>query len=57
MSAGVALAAVSTIGYLGFLFGPPVIGFIAEASSLRFSFTLIALLGLTTTFLTMRTKW
>ena len=57
MSAGVALAAVSTIGYLGFLFGPPVIGFIAEASSLRFSFTLIALLGLTTTFLTIRTKW
>jgi len=49
MSSGVALAAVSTIGYLGFLFGPPMIGFIAEATSLRVSFILIAILGLTTT--------
>jgi MFS family permease len=44
--AGVALAAVSTIGFLGFLMGPPLIGFIAEAVSLRGSFTLIACLGL-----------
>ncbi|QEC53139.1 putative MFS family arabinose efflux permease [Anseongella ginsenosidimutans] len=44
---GVALAAVSTIGYLGFLLGPPLIGFIAELSSLRISFLLIALMGLT----------
>lgn len=48
VASGVALAAVSTIGYLGFLFGPPVIGLIAEAFSLRWSFTLIALLGLST---------
>jgi MFS family permease len=45
MSPGVAIAAVSTIGYLGFLFGPPVIGFIAQATSLRISFSLIALMG------------
>ena len=57
VSPGVALAAVSTIGYLGFLMGPPLIGFIAEASSLRLSFTLIALLGLTTTLVASRTKW
>lgn len=44
---GVALAAVSTIGYLGFLLGPPLIGFIAELSNLRISFLLIALMGLT----------
>lgn len=44
---GVALAAVSTIGYLGFLLGPPLIGFIAELSNLRVSFLLIALMGLT----------
>jgi MFS family permease len=47
LSPGVALAAVSTIGYLGFLFGPPFIGFIAQASSLRLSLGLIALLGST----------
>jgi MFS family permease len=56
-SPGVALAAVSTIGFLGFLLGPPVIGFIAQASSLRWSFTLIALLGFGTTVLSSLMKW
>lgn len=45
MSPGVAIAAVSTIGFVGFLIGPPVIGFIAGAFSLRASFTLIAAMG------------
>ena len=45
MSPGVAIAAVSTIGYLGFLFGPPFIGFIAQRTSLRISFGLIAIMG------------
>lgn len=45
MSTSVALAAVSTIGFLGFLLGPPVIGFIAEAFSLRVSFAVVAALG------------
>ena len=45
MSPGVAIAAVSTIGYLGFLFGPPFIGFIAQVSSLRVSLGLIAVMG------------
>jgi MFS family permease len=45
MSPGVAIAAVSTVGYLGFLFGPPFIGFIAQATSLRISFGLIAIMG------------
>lgn len=51
VASGVALAAVSTIGYLGFLFGPPVIGLIAQAFSLRWSFALIAFLGLGVTLL------
>ena len=46
MSAGMALAAVSTIGFFGFLLGPPVIGFVAGATSLRVSFALIAAMGL-----------
>ncbi len=50
-SPGMALAAVSTISFLGFLVGPPVIGFIAEAASLRYSFAVIAVLGLCTTLL------
>jgi MFS family permease len=56
MAPGIALAAVSTIGYFGFLFGPPVIGFIAQAASLRWSLTLIACLGLCTTVLATRSK-
>jgi len=56
MLPGVALAAVSTVSFLGFLLGPPVIGFIAQASSLRWSFALIALLGLGTTLLAGKLK-
>lgn len=44
--AGVALASVATMGYLGFLAGPPVIGLIAEATSLRVSLALVAGLSL-----------
>jgi MFS family permease len=46
MSAGMALAAVSTIGFFGFLLGPPIIGFVAGATSLRVSFAFIAFMGL-----------
>ncbi|GAB2787164.1 MFS family permease [Hymenobacter luteus] len=45
VSPGVALAMVSSIGYLGFLLGPPLIGLVAEVSSLRVSFGLVAGLG------------
>jgi len=57
LSPGVALAAVSTIGYLGFLFGPPFIGFIAQVSSLRVSLGLIAILGIGITVISTRTKF
>ena len=57
MSAGVALAAVSSIGFLGFLIGPPLIGFIAEWLGLQWSFALIALLGFGTTLLARITKF
>jgi len=51
MSPQFALASISTIGFLGFLLGPPVIGFIAQLSSLRWSFAVIAALGFGTTLL------
>lgn len=44
-SPGIALTAVSSIGFLGFLLGPPLIGAIAGAFSLRISFLLIAVIG------------
>jgi MFS family permease len=38
---GAALAAVSTVGYVGFLAGPPLIGALADASSLRAALSLV----------------
>jgi MFS family permease len=46
VSPGMALAAVSSIGFLGFLIGPPLIGVIAGLFGLRISFSIIALIGL-----------
>jgi MFS family permease len=43
---GAALASISSLGYLGFLLVPPMIGYVAQASSLRVSFAIIALMGL-----------
>jgi MFS family permease len=42
---GQSLAAVSTIGYLGFLLVPPLVGFIAQATNLRWSFAAVALMS------------
>jgi MFS family permease len=45
-NSGQTLAAISTIGYLGFLVVPPMIGFVAEVTSLRISFALMTICGL-----------
>ena len=44
--AGQAIASVATLGYGAMLMGPPAIGFIADASSLRISFALVGLFAL-----------
>jgi MFS family permease len=46
MAPAAALATVSTIGFTGFLIGPPVIGFIAHETSLRFALILVVMLGI-----------
>jgi MFS family permease len=56
LSPGMALATVSTIGYLGFLFGPPLIGFVAQATSLGVSFALIAVMGAAIAVMSSRIK-
>jgi MFS family permease len=45
LSPGVAIAAVSSLGFMGMLIGPPIIGFIAEATSLRISFLALLVLS------------
>lgn len=57
MSAGVAIAAVSTIGFFGFLIGPPLIGVIAGLFSLRISFVIIAAMGLCVTIIATLKKF
>ena len=46
VSTGPALAAVSSLGYLGFMAGPPIIGGIAQFTSLRFACGVLVLAGL-----------
>jgi MFS family permease len=53
---GMALAAVSSISFLGFLLGPPVIGYIAQLANLRYSFTVVALLGFCITIMVSKLK-
>lgn len=56
MNPGVAITTVASLGFAGFLLGPPLIGFISEMSNLRWSFALIAMLGLMTTIVSSRIK-
>lgn len=46
VSTGPALAAVSSLGYLGFLAGPPIIGAVAQLTSLRLACGVLVLAGL-----------
>ena len=56
MSAGVALAAITTVGMAGFLIGPVLIGYLSEFSSLRIALSSIMVLGLVGAFLTTKIK-
>ena len=56
VSAGMALAMVSSVSYLGFLMGPPLIGYISALSNLRYSYAVIGCFGLLVTFLAAKIK-
>ncbi|MFV8375362.1 MFS transporter [Flavobacterium sp. LB1P71] len=45
LSNGNALTSISTIGYLGFLIVPPMVGFISEILSMKWAFLIMAFLG------------
>jgi MFS family permease len=53
---GIALAMVSSVSYLGFLMGPPLIGYISALSSLRYSYALIGCFGLFISLLVTKSK-
>jgi MFS family permease len=51
VSRGRTVAGAATIGYTGFLVGPPVLGWIAEPASLRVSLTIVVVLCAAVAFL------
>lgn len=51
LPSGVGLAMVTTVGYTGFLVGPPLIGFVADAYSLTTAFILVTVLVILMTVL------
>ena len=53
---GIALATVSSVSFLGFLMGPPLIGYISEAAGLRYSFAVIGVFGIGITLLVSKIK-
>jgi MFS family permease len=53
---GIALTVVTSISFLGFLIGPPLIGFIAELTSLKYSFAIIGVFGVFISLLVSRLK-
>jgi MFS family permease len=56
LAPGMAIAAVSTLGFVGLLIGPPMIGFIAGITSLKISFIILSVIGLTITFIASAIK-
>lgn len=54
--ASTAVATVSTIGFFGFLIGPPMIGWIAGLTTLRVSFAVVAMVGLCISLFATRLK-
>lgn len=53
---GVGLAMVTTVGYSGFLFGPPIIGFLADMVTLRYALVLVGILFALMSLLSVRYK-
>lgn len=54
LSPGTALTAVSSLGFMGLLIGPPLVGFIAEATSLRISFLCLTAMSVAVVVLASR---
>lgn len=56
VKASIAITIVSSISFFGFLIGPPVIGWLAEAFNLRVALSVASLLGLMIAILSRRVK-
>jgi MFS family permease len=54
--AGAGIAGITTVGYAGFLIGPPLIGFVAEGTSLRAALVIVVALLLALSALAQATR-
>jgi hypothetical protein len=50
-----ALATVASIGFFGFLVGPPLIGYVSAAAGLRCSFAVMGMFGICITLIVSKT--
>jgi len=57
VSPATAIASLSTLGFIGLLIGPPLVGYVAGAAGLRISFLVLAMIGLTVSLLASRTRY
>ena len=53
---GIALQTISSVSFLGFMLGPPVTGYVAQATSLKVSFAIIAIFGVGIAILATKVK-
>jgi MFS family permease len=56
MMPSAAIAAVSSVGFVGFLIGPPIIGFVAQLTGLRLALTIVIALGVIIFLMASRPK-
>lgn len=56
LSPGVGIAMSTTVGYAGFMIGPPIIGFIADATDIAMALSFIGLLFILMTFMIFKLK-
>ena len=56
VTTSIALTIVSSISFMGFLIGPPIIGYIAELTSLKYSFAFIGIFGILISSLSYKLK-
>lgn len=56
LGTGSAIAAISTVSYFGFLAGPPIVGYIAQAINLQWAFTVCIVLALLVNYLVVKLR-
>jgi MFS family permease len=56
LNIGPSITSISTIGYMGFLTGPPLVGFLSQSINMRFSFIVVIVSTISIYILSARVK-